>query len=260
MDPCISKLLCPPKSCAAVPGGAPNCPKFSSNGVFGCVPGCDCGIWSPNPPASMVGRLSRSKSSMLKMLERSSRLPFMVAIVSIFSGACDHIWSAGAFMLVFCVVYERTQASCAAGVQSARAQRFRGANAHSSQLGSRSWSFVEAASGRAVPRGVQYAVLPRFVVVSGGGRSSSSRAGCRSQQRRAELGSSSLQAEINYGEGRHRDTKGGRRAHEQYGENHGRYRDSDRTGQTFASRARRMAVGREGPMEDGRWKCKCKCK
>jgi hypothetical protein len=51
-----------------------------------------------------------------------------------------------------------------------------------------------------VPRGVQYAVLPRFDVVSGGGRSGSSRAGCRSQQRRAELGSSSLQAEINYGD------------------------------------------------------------
>lgn len=100
MEPCISKLLFPPKSCAAVPGGAPNCPMLSSNGVFGCVPGCDCGIWSANPPASMFGRLSRSKSSMLKMLERSSRFPFIVAIVSMFSGACDHIWSAGAFMLV----------------------------------------------------------------------------------------------------------------------------------------------------------------
>jgi hypothetical protein len=41
---------------------------------------------------------------MLKMFERSSRFPFMVAIVSRFSGACDHIWSAGAFMLALCAV------------------------------------------------------------------------------------------------------------------------------------------------------------
>jgi hypothetical protein len=36
---------------------------------------------------------------MLKMFERSSRLPVMGAIVSRLSGAWDHIWSAGAFML-----------------------------------------------------------------------------------------------------------------------------------------------------------------
>lgn len=48
---------------------------------------------------SMSGRLSRLKSSMLKMFERSSRLPVMGAMVSRLSGAWDHIWSAGAFML-----------------------------------------------------------------------------------------------------------------------------------------------------------------
>jgi hypothetical protein len=59
-------------------------------------------------------------------------------------------------MLVLRVI----QAYCAASVQSAattRAQRFRGAMAHSSRLGSRPGVFVEAASGRGMPRGGWYA-------------------------------------------------------------------------------------------------------
>lgn len=48
----------------------------------------------------MSGRLSRLKSSILKMLEISSRLVVIEAMSSMFSGACDQTWSAGTFMAV----------------------------------------------------------------------------------------------------------------------------------------------------------------
>lgn len=168
IEPCISKLLCPPKSCAAVPGGALNCPMFSSKGVLGCVPGCDCGIWSPYPPVSMFERLSRSKSSMLKMLERSPRLPSMVAIVSRFSDACDHIWSAGTFMLVLVLVSLGRDAQRA----SNRVER----NAFEVLL-----LKLRMGRGREWPWYASRSVVTSFQLIRDR-RSSSSRAGCRAQR------------------------------------------------------------------------------